>query len=96
MGPIRVGILGYGFASKSFHLPFIRALPSSYTITAILQRTEAPSDLSSAAKGSHCTVDFPVIKHYREVQDFFADEEIDFVVVATHAEQAMRAGKNGA
>ncbi|KAF9739923.1 oxidoreductase domain-containing protein [Paraphaeosphaeria minitans] len=94
MGPIRVGILGYGFASKSFHLPFIRALPSSYTITAILQRTEAPSDLSSAAKGSHCTVDFPVIKHYREVQDFFADEEIDFVVVATHAEQAMRAGKN--
>ncbi|KAK7192775.1 hypothetical protein DPSP01_011199 [Paraphaeosphaeria sporulosa] len=101
MAPIKVGILGYGFASKSFHLPFIRALPSSYTVTAILQRAESPSDPSSAAKGSHCTVDFPDIKHYRKAEDFFADAEIDFVVVATHAdthalfaEQAMRAGKN--
>jgi predicted dehydrogenase len=101
MAPIKVGVLGYGFASKSFHLPFILSLPA-YTVTAILQRAAAPTDSSSVPKGSHCTVDFPHIKHYRTAEDFFADAEIEFVVVATHAdthasfaEQALRAGKHG-
>ena len=101
MAPIKVGIVGYGFAAKSFHLPFITAIPD-YEVVAILQRAEAPSDPASAPAGSHCTVDYPQIKHYRTSEDFFADPEFTFVVVATHAdthalfcEKALLAGKNG-
>jgi predicted dehydrogenase len=98
---IKVGIVGYGNSAKTFHLPFITAVPE-YELVAILQRAEAPSDPSSAPKGSHCTVDFPHVKHYREADKFFADDEIQFVVVVTHhdthaqfAEKALRAGKHG-
>ncbi|KAH7378374.1 hypothetical protein DE146DRAFT_730878 [Phaeosphaeria sp. MPI-PUGE-AT-0046c] len=100
MAPIKVGVLGYGFAAKSFHIPFIRAIPD-YEVVAILQRAEAPADPGSTPKGSHCTVDFPEVTHYRKAEDFFANPEIAFVVVATHAdthisfaEQALRAGKH--
>lgn len=101
MPPIQVAVLGYGFAAKNFHLPFILANPD-YEVIAILQRAEAPADASSVAKGTHCTVDFPHVTHYRKADDLFANKEIDFVVVATHAdthasfaEQALRAGKHG-
>jgi predicted dehydrogenase len=101
MAPIKVGVVGYGNSAKSFHLPFITAIPD-FELVAILQRAEAPSDPSSAVKGSHCTVDFPHVKHYREADKFFADSEIQFVVVVTHhdthgkfAEQALLAGKHG-
>ena len=101
MTPIRVGIIGYGFAAKSFHIPFISAI-SAYKIVAILQRAEAPTDPSTVAAGSHCTVDHPDVKHYRTPDDFFSDSTIDLVVVATHhdthalfAEKALLAGKHG-
>lgn len=101
MAPIKVGIVGYGFAAKSFHIPFIAAIPD-YEIIAILQRAEAPADPESSPSGAHCTVDFPAIKHYRAADDFFADAEIAFVVVATQtdthalfAEMALKAGKHG-
>jgi predicted dehydrogenase len=101
MAPIKVGIVGYGFAAKNFHIPFISAIPD-YEIIAILQRAEAPANPELSPKGFHCTVDFPGIKHYRSADDFFADSEIAFVVVATqtdtHAlfgEMALTAGKHG-
>ena len=98
---IKVGVVGYGFAAKSFHLPFITAIPD-YEVVAILQRAEAPADPSSAKPGSHCTVDFPKVRHHRTAETFFADKEIQLVVVATHtdthasfAEQSLMAGKHG-
>jgi predicted dehydrogenase len=101
MSPIKVGVIGYGFAAKSFHIPFISAIPE-YEVVAILQRAEAPADPGSAAKGSHCTVDFPHVTHHRTAEAFFADSEIGLVVVASHAdthasfaEQALNAGKHG-
>ncbi|KAL5347941.1 hypothetical protein ACLOAV_007353 [Pseudogymnoascus australis] len=100
MAPIKVGIVGYGFAAKSFHIPFISSIPD-YEIIAILQRAEAPANPKSSPSGSHCTVDFPAIRHYRTADDFFADAEIAFVVVATQtdthalfAEMALKAGKH--
>ncbi|KAL5338027.1 hypothetical protein BJX70DRAFT_408946 [Aspergillus crustosus] len=103
---IKVGIIGYGFAAKSFHIPFIRAIPA-YSITAVLQRAEAPSvsvsdpDRPTTAPGVHCTVDLPGIRHHRTPETFFADSEIELVVVATHhdthalfAEAGLRAGKH--
>ncbi|KAL3464502.1 hypothetical protein BJX64DRAFT_254467 [Aspergillus heterothallicus] len=95
---IKVGIIGYGFAAKSFHLPFIRAIPE-YEVIAILQRAAPPEDPASAPKGLHCTADIPGIKHYRRAEEFFLDSGVDLVVVATHldthasyAEAALTAG----
>ncbi|ETI23469.1 hypothetical protein G647_05271 [Cladophialophora carrionii CBS 160.54] len=92
---IRLGIIGYGFSTKCFHLPFINALPADFKVVAFFQRSEAPKDRQTADPGSHCTVDYPDVKHYSQKEDFFADEAIDVVIVCsrqdTHAEYATRA-----
>ena len=101
MAPINVGIIGYGGSAKIYHLPFILPNPE-LEVYAFLQRAEAPKDASVAKPGSHCTVDFPNAKHYRAAEDFFADEEIELVIVCSHtdthagfAEQALKASKHG-
>ncbi|KAF2165102.1 hypothetical protein M409DRAFT_67390 [Zasmidium cellare ATCC 36951] len=100
MAPIKVGIVGYGSSTKVFHLPFILPNPD-LEVVAFLQRAEAPKDKSNVEKGVHCTVDHPNARHHRTAQDFFADEEINLVIVCTHpathaefAEQALLAGKH--
>ena len=101
MAPLNVGFLGYGFSTKSFHLPFV--LPNSdLKVYAFLQRAAAPSTKSETEKGKHCTVDFPEAKHYQTADEFFADKNIDLVIVCTHhdthaefAERALLAGKHG-
>ncbi|KAK9427308.1 nad binding rossmann fold-containing protein [Lipomyces doorenjongii] len=100
MEPVKVGIVGYGFSAKNFHLPFLKAIPD-YMVIAILQRSEAPSDKSSIPPGIHCSVDYPQVRHYRTSEDFFADPEIALVVVATQidthasfAEKALLSGKH--
>jgi predicted dehydrogenase len=99
--PIKVGLIGYGNAAKTFHIPFITAI-HEYELIAILQRAEAPADPASIPPGTHCTVDIPGIRHYRTADEFFADSEIDLVVVATHhdthamfAERALVRGMHG-
>ncbi|OAL24368.1 hypothetical protein AYO22_05744 [Fonsecaea multimorphosa] len=101
MEPIRLGIIGFGFSTKCFHLPFINALPDDFKVVAFFQRTEAPKDPKSAETGSHCTVDYPDTKHYRNADEFFADKDIDVVIVcskqdthAEYAEKALNAGKH--
>lgn len=101
MAPLNVGIMGYGFSTKCFNLPFILPNPD-LKVYAFLQRAEAPADKSSVAQGKHCTVDYPEAKHYRTPEDFFADSNIDLVVVCTKhdtheefAEMALAAGKHG-
>lgn len=103
MSRIKVGIIGYGGSAKVYHLPFILSVPE-LELHAFLQRAEAPPPTpgSDIPRGQHCTVDFPDVRHYRTAETFFADEEIELVVIctgpATHAElalQAISAGKNG-
>ncbi|KAL4792802.1 hypothetical protein BDV19DRAFT_367772 [Aspergillus venezuelensis] len=102
--PFNVGIIGYGFSTKNYHIPFISSIPE-YNIIAILQRAATPENTSSRTAtpepNSHCTIDHPGIRHYRTPDPFFADKNIDLVVVATHldthaffAEGALRAGKH--
>jgi predicted dehydrogenase len=98
---IKVGVVGYGNSAKKFHLPFIQAV-SDLEVVAILQRAAAPSDPTTAPPGSHCTVDFPNVRHHRTSDAFFADADIDLVVVATstasHAslgKLALQAGRHG-
>ena len=99
MAPLNVGLMGYGFSTKCFHLPFI--LPNKeLSIYAFLQRSEKPEN--STQKGKHCAIDYPNAKHYRTAEEFFADPNIDLVIVCTkhdtHAEfatKALQAGKHG-
>ena len=97
MAPIRVGLMGYGFSTKCFHLPYITPNPD-FEIYAFLQRKEPSKD---AQPGDHCTIDYPNAKHYRTADDFFADKNIDLVCVCTavashaeFAEKALKAGKH--
>ncbi|KUJ11377.1 NAD(P)-binding protein [Mollisia scopiformis] len=100
MAPLNVGLMGYGFSTKSFHLPFILPNPD-LRVYAFLQRAPAPSNASEVEKGKHCTVDFPDAKHYQTSDEFFADPNIDLVIVCTHhdthaefAERVLSAGKH--
>lgn len=99
MAPIKVGIVGYGLSAKCFHLPYI--LPNAdLAVHAFLQRAPAPGPSDLLPTWGHCTFDFPAAKHYRTADEFFADAEIELVVVCTSAheefvEGAIRAGKHG-
>lgn len=100
MAPIKVGLMGYGFSTKCFHLPFITP-NADLEVYAILQRAEAPTDKTGVESGKHCTVDYLDTKHHRTADDFFADPDIELVIVCTSgnhaefAEKAMRSGKHG-
>lgn len=101
MAPLNVGLLGYGFSTKCFHLPFITPNPD-LKVYAFLQRAEAPADKTGVEKGKHCTVDYPEAKHYRTSDEFFGDKNIDLVIVCTQhgthaefAEKSLLAGKHG-
>lgn len=101
MAPLNVGLMGYGFSAKSFHLPFILPNPD-LKVYAILQRTLVPSGKSNVGVGHHCKIDFPDAKHYFRIDEFFADVNIDIVIICTphdthaqFAEQALLAGKHG-
>ncbi|KAH8837675.1 hypothetical protein MCOR07_007284 [Pyricularia oryzae] len=92
MAPIKVGIVGYGFSTKCFHLPYILPNPD-LQVYAFLQRAEAPPKGSGAEaqdahgkmtiRGGHCTVEFPDAKHYRTANEFFGDQAIELVVICT-------------
>ncbi|TLS28069.1 hypothetical protein PpBr36_00112 [Pyricularia pennisetigena] len=108
MAPIKVGLVGYGFSTKCFHLPYI--LPNTdLQVYAFLQRAEAPpkgsgvepqhADGKMAIRGGHCTVEFPDAKHYRTVDEFFGDQDIELVVICTpnheeFVEGALNSGKH--
>ncbi|KAH6619321.1 hypothetical protein B0J18DRAFT_400272 [Chaetomium sp. MPI-SDFR-AT-0129] len=101
MAPIKVGIVGYGFSTKCFHLPFI--LPNAeLQVYAFLQRAAAPSPDDPSIptpRWGHCTIDFPQAKHYRTTDEFYADKNIELVIVCTgtheeFVEKAILAGKH--
>jgi predicted dehydrogenase len=96
MAPIKVGFIGYGFSVKCFHLPFVLPNPD-LQVYAFLQRAKDPSQ---AKHWGHCTVDFPQAKHYTTAEDFFADADIELVIVCSHQHEefvlgALNAGKHG-
>lgn len=82
MAPIKVGLMGYGSSTKIFHLPYILPNPD-LSVVAFLQRAEAPSNPEKVEPGVHCTVDFPKARHYRTLEDFLGDGEVELVVVCT-------------
>jgi hypothetical protein len=89
----KVGVVGYGFSAKIFHIPFITAV-SNFKLHAIVQRTPKPDD--DAQK------DHPGVKGYRSADDMVKDADIDVVVITTAPDShyyltklALEAGKHG-
>jgi predicted dehydrogenase len=87
--PIRVGLIGFGFVSKTFHVPLLQAT-DGYKITAV--SSSRPADVSAMLAGVEVVSDPKALATH---------PNIDLVVIAspneTHAplaEAAMRAGRN--
>jgi predicted dehydrogenase len=87
--PIRVGLIGFGFVSKTFHVPLLKAT-DGYRITAV--SSSHPADVSAMIAGVDVVADPKALATH---------PDIDLVVIAspneTHAplaEAAMRAGRN--
>jgi predicted dehydrogenase len=85
--PIRTAVLGYGFAGRIFHSPFVHAVPG-LELAAIVQR-----------HGDNAAADYPATRILRSVEEAFGDPSIDLIVVATpndsHVEMAKRVLESG-
>lgn len=88
-----VGVVGYGFSAKTFHLPFIHEIPQ-LKLYAIVQRTPKPED--DAEK------DYPGVKSYRSSEEMVKDPSVDVVIITTApdshyalAKLALENGKHG-
>jgi scyllo-inositol 2-dehydrogenase (NADP+) len=86
---IGVGVIGFGLGGRVFHAPFVNAL-NGLRLAAILQRTG-----DAAAKA------YPATKIVRSLDELFADNSIELVVVSTPnethfamAKQCLEAGKH--
>lgn len=87
--PIRIGLIGYGYAGKTFHAPLIAATPG------LRLACVASSD---AAK---VHADWPQVEVVADAPALIARDDIDLVVIATPndthaplARSALRAGKH--
>ena len=87
--PINVGLIGFGFAGRTFHAPVIRAV-SGLRLAAILQR-----------KGTEAASAYPDVRIARSVDELLASDSIQLVVVATPnvshfdlARQCLLAGRH--
>jgi predicted dehydrogenase len=87
--PIRVGVIGFGFVSKTFHVPLLQAT-DGYRITAV--SSSRPAEVTSMLAGVEVVSDPKALATHPDV---------DLVVIAspneTHAplaEAVMRAGRN--
>jgi predicted dehydrogenase len=86
---IRVGLIGFGFVSKTFHVPLLKAT-DGYRITAV--SSSRPEEVAAVLTDVNVVSDPKLLATHRDV---------DLVVIAspneTHAplaELAMRAGRN--
>ena len=88
-----VAIIGYGLSAKVFHIPLVLALPSSYTLYGIVQRSPTSTDSASA--------DHPSIKTWNSADAVFSDPGVDLVIITsipsthyTFARAALESGKH--
>lgn len=88
-----VGVVGYGFSAKTFHIPFLQQIPE-LKLYAVVQRTPKPDD--DAEK------DHTGIKSYRTAEEMIKDPAVDVVIVTTAPDShfdlcklALEAGKHG-
>jgi len=84
---INVGLVGFGFAGRTFHAPVIRAV-TGLRLRAILQRS-----------GDDASQLYPESRVVRSIDEMLALGDVDLVVVATpnttHFELAKRCLEDG-
>lgn len=88
-----VAVIGYGMSAKVFHIPLILALPNSFKLYGVVQRTPKAHDSASQ--------DHPGIKTWSSADEMFKDPAVDVVVVTStpihhfeHTKKALEAGKH--
>jgi scyllo-inositol 2-dehydrogenase (NADP+) len=78
---IRVGIIGYGFSAKTFHLPFLKVL-EPYDVRKIYT-TQTPAHINH-----------PSLQFTSRLEDIWEDQEIDLIIItspnALHFEHAFK------
>lgn len=86
---IRVGLVGYGYASKTFHAPLISGTPGMELAVV------------SSSDASKVHADWPTVSVVADPQALFADPGIDLIVIPTPndthfplAKAALEAGKH--
>ena len=86
---IKVGLVGFGLAGRSFHAPVIRAVPG-LQLSAIVQRS-----------GAEAAEKYPDVRIVRSLDELLAIAEIQLVVIATpndthypFARQCLEAGRD--
>jgi scyllo-inositol 2-dehydrogenase (NADP+) len=87
--PLNAGLIGFGFAGRTFHAPVIRAV-DGLRLAAILQRS-----------GNDAVNAYPDVRLARTVQELLSSDSIDLVVIATPntshfdlARQCLLAGRH--
>lgn len=90
---LKIGIIGYGYSAKIFHIPFIQTLPQ-FELAAIVQRN--PKAENDAAK------DFPGVQIFNSVEALLENDAIDIALVTTPADShfsltkaALKSKKHG-
>ncbi|MEF1213420.1 Gfo/Idh/MocA family oxidoreductase, partial [Vibrio alginolyticus] len=85
--PVKTAVIGYGYSAKTFHLPFIKALPN-LTLSAISSRQQ------EAVQN-----DWPDAKWFSDANTLLDDSDAELVIITApndvHYELAKRALNNG-
>ncbi|PWC12682.1 oxidoreductase [Brenneria roseae subsp. americana] len=86
---VRVGLLGYGYASKTFHAPLIAGTPGMELVAV------------SSSNADKVHADWATMRVEHDPQTLFSDPDIDLIVIPTPndthfplARQALEAGKH--
>lgn len=87
--PIKVGLVGYGYASKTFHAPFIVAL-DQFELTAV-----------SSSNPAKVSADLPDVTVVSSPEALFNNPDIELIIIPTPnnthyllAQEALAAGKH--
>ncbi|PKH26579.1 oxidoreductase [Enterobacterales bacterium CwR94] len=88
-GKVRVGLIGYGYASKTFHAPLIAGTP------------EMELAVVSSSDAGKVHADWPSVSVVDSPEALFADDSLDLIVIPTPndthfplAKKALEAGKH--
>ncbi|MCE7613976.1 Gfo/Idh/MocA family oxidoreductase, partial [Vibrio fluvialis] len=85
--PVKTAVIGYGYSAKTFHLPFINALPE-LTLSAI-----------SSSQQAAVAADWPNAQWFGDANDLLDNSDAELVIITApndvHYPLAKRALQNG-
>ncbi len=86
VAPIKTAVIGYGFSTKTFHIPFVKNL-AEFDLVAI-----------STRNGDAVAADWPNVQHYVSAQELLSQTDAELVIITApndvHFELAQQAIEN--